>query len=424
LRFPTRHYDPTLVYLLLSGGYAFLFTLVVSVNLVYQVEQAHLDPLQLVLVGTALEATIFLCEVPTGVVADVYSRRRSILVGLPLMGVGLALSGVFPHFWPILLSQIVWGFGYTFVSGARQAWIADEVGIEAASKVYLRSAQVEQALRLIAIPISIAMATVQLNLPIVIGGGLFVALGLVLRLTMSETGFRGIPKEERASFAGMTSTFVAGSRLVRRSPLLITVFCIAAFYGMASEGFDRLWVKQFYDNLGFPGIGQLEPVIWFGVIRMGTSLLSLGAVELVRRRLDTNSHAVVSRWLFAINALQVASFLVFALAGSFTVGMLAFWCAVTVSYAYDPLRLAWLNQNIESRVRATVISMNSQVDAIGQIAGGPVLGAIGSWVSLRAALAGAAVVLSPALLLYLRAFGQGRETNMVETSDVARRPSP
>lgn len=409
MRYPVRHFDPTLIYLLLNGSYAFLFSLVVSVNLIYQVEAAQLDPLQLVLVGTALEATIFLCEVPTGVVADFYSRRRSVLIGLPLVGTGLALSGLFPHFWPILLSQIIWGLGYTFVSGAKQAWIADEVGVDAAGKVYLRSAQVEQIAKLAAVPLSIGLATIELNLPIIIGGGLFLLLALVLRLTMSETGFQRIPREQRETYGGMAATFVAGNRLVRRSPLLITVFCIAAFYGMASEGFDRLWVKHFYDNLGFPGIGSLAPVVWFGVIRIGSSLLSIGSVEFVRRRLDTNSHAVVSRWLFAINALQVASFLVFALADSFTIGMLAFWGAVTISFAYDPLRLAWLNQNIDSRVRATVLSMNSQVDAMGQIAGGPVLGAVGSLASLRWALGGAAVALTPALLLYLRAFGQGKQ---------------
>jgi DHA3 family tetracycline resistance protein-like MFS transporter len=148
-------------------------------------------------------------------------------------------------------------------------------------------------------------------------------------------------------------------------------------------------------------------VIWFGIIRFGSAVLSICAVDLVRRRLDVNSHAVVTRWLFAINALQTASILVFALAGSFTLGMLAFWTAVTVSFAYDPLRLAWLNQNIDSRVRATVLSMNSQVDAVGQIAGGPMLGAVGSLASIRWALAGAALALAPALPLYRRAFGQG-----------------
>ena len=178
---------------------------------------------------------------------------------------------------------------------------------------------------------------------------------------------------------------------------------------MASEGFDRLWVKHFYDNLGFPVLGALEPVVWFGVIRMGSAVLGIGAIELVRRRIDTTNHAVVSHSLFAITALQVVSMVIFALAGGFMIGMLAFWSAVVLSRAYDPLYLAWINQHVDTRVRATVISMSSQVDSVGQIAGGPVLGLVGTLASLRAALLGAGVVLAPALLLYTRAFGQGAE---------------
>ena len=96
--------------------------------------------LQLVLVGTALEATIFLFEVPTGVVADTFSRKRSILLGLILTGAGLALIGVFPRFETIVLAQLIWGIGFTFISGAQEAWIADEVGVENVGPVYLRSA--------------------------------------------------------------------------------------------------------------------------------------------------------------------------------------------------------------------------------------------------------------------------------------------
>ena len=48
---------------------------------VYLVRELHLSPLQLVLMGTAMEAAVFLFEVPTGVVADTYSRRLSLIAG-------------------------------------------------------------------------------------------------------------------------------------------------------------------------------------------------------------------------------------------------------------------------------------------------------------------------------------------------------
>jgi MFS transporter, DHA3 family, tetracycline resistance protein len=95
------------VYLIYSCSMALLFAMLSTVSGVYQVKVAHFDPLQLVLVGTALEASTFLFEVPTGIVADVYSRRLSIIVGVVLTGAGFLLWGAFSLFWTIVAAQVV-----------------------------------------------------------------------------------------------------------------------------------------------------------------------------------------------------------------------------------------------------------------------------------------------------------------------------
>src|SRR3982750_2494723 len=59
---------------------------------VYLVSELHLSPLQLVLMGTAMEGAVFLFEIPTGVVADTYSRRLSLVIGY--LGTGAAWGGV------------------------------------------------------------------------------------------------------------------------------------------------------------------------------------------------------------------------------------------------------------------------------------------------------------------------------------------
>ena len=116
------------VYLIYSAAAAFVFDLTVAVNMVYHVETVGLKPLQLVLVGTFLETVCFMGEIPTGVVADVYSRRLSIIIGVLLIGVGFVIEGAFPTLATVLLAQVLWGIGATFMSGAEAAWIADEVG--------------------------------------------------------------------------------------------------------------------------------------------------------------------------------------------------------------------------------------------------------------------------------------------------------
>src|SRR5579863_3084008 len=110
-----EHRDAFRVYLTIEGFFALCFYMVATVNLVYQVEVAKLNPLQLVLVGTALETASFLSQVPTGIFADVYSRRLSIIIGVFLSGAGFILGGSFPRFDIILLSQIGWGVGSSFI---------------------------------------------------------------------------------------------------------------------------------------------------------------------------------------------------------------------------------------------------------------------------------------------------------------------
>ena len=180
-----------MVYLLLTGGYSLLFALIGSVNLIYQVQLAHLNPLQLVLVGTVLEATAFLCQVPTGVLADVYSRCMAVIAGLMLMGAGFALEGSVPRFWVIVLAQVVWGVGVNFVDGAEQAWITDEVGEEHVGAVFLRSGQVGQITGVAGTIVAVAIATAtRINVPILLGGGLLMVLGVVMFGIMPESGFR------------------------------------------------------------------------------------------------------------------------------------------------------------------------------------------------------------------------------------------
>ena len=70
---------------------------------VYLVRELHLSPLQLVLMGTAMEAAVFLGEIPTGVVADTYSRRLSLIIGYLGMGAAWMLVAAVSAPWAIIL---------------------------------------------------------------------------------------------------------------------------------------------------------------------------------------------------------------------------------------------------------------------------------------------------------------------------------
>lgn len=134
--------DARRAYYLFEGGTALLHALAFTLMLVCQVQVVGLTPFQLVIMGTAMGVTLLLFEIPTGAVADLYSRRRSVLIGTAIIAVSFLLQGGWPSLWPTLAGQVIWGLGYTFVSGAAQAWITDEIGEDHLQPVFTRATQV------------------------------------------------------------------------------------------------------------------------------------------------------------------------------------------------------------------------------------------------------------------------------------------
>ena len=380
--------------------------MIFAASSIYQVTTAHLNPLQLVLVGTVLEASVFLFEIPTGIVADVYSRRLSIIIGYSLIGLGFLLEGSIPLFLPILLAQVLWGVGYTFTSGAKQAWITDEIGEIAANRAFLRSNQISQASALAGLGVGAVVGSLRINLPIQLGGILLLALTGLMIFIMPETGFHPTPRGERNSWQSMASIFRAGLDMLRKRPALMDILVIGLFYGLYSEGFDRLWTKLIIDHFTFPSILNLQPIAWLSIMRASGMLMSIGVSEVVLRRVDTASHSKTARALRSITIVLIASLVGFALAPELAWVVLAYLIIYVTRNIIEPLYTAWVNQSLDSQVRATVLSMGSQVDAIGQVLGGPVVGLIGNLFSVRIAIIVSGITLTPILPLFTRTIRQ------------------
>jgi MFS transporter, DHA3 family, tetracycline resistance protein len=404
-----RRSDPIRVWYLLKGASALGDTLVWVLAPVYFVTTVGMSPLQLVLVGTFMELTVFLFEVPTGIVADVYSRRLSTVIGFLVMGVAIAFVASIPEAWAVIVGWSVWGFGYTFTSGATDAWLADEIGVENVRPVYLRSAQISRVVALFAIAASVGLGLIALWLPILVGGAVIFATGLALVFLMPERGFRPARRDETESaLRTMARTGRSGARLVRRTPLLLLILAISASWGAWSEGYDRLAEAHIIRDVGLPSFAGLSFVVWFGVISAASLILALVVAKPANRHLERASRLTITRVLLALDLLLVASVVVFGLAGAFWLALVAMLATNVARSIAMPLFMSWLNQSIsDSSVRATVMSITNQADAVGQWTGGPAIGAIGNAFGIRAALVTGAFLLTPAVALYGRALRHG-----------------
>lgn len=404
------------IYLVKRGVTAFAFGLIVTVLSLLYIQVAGMDPLQLVLVGTVLEATYLVLEIPTGALADTYSRRLSVIIGTAIVGLTFVGEALLPVFVAIVVCEAVRGVGEAFLSGAEDAWIAGEVGDDAIGPLFVRGHQIAQAGWLLSIVASVALGSIDLRIPVVLGGALFVLLAGILVIAMPERGFTRT-RDQRRSWTKVASTARQGTRVMRAQPVLLMLAAITFFAGAASEGHDRLEEIHFLSNLGLPTV--VSPVVWFGIISFGGSLISIAAVQLVRRRLLLllADDRAMARALAAFQALRIVGQLAFAWAPGFAIGLTGVWSQALLTSG--PVMNAWTIRQIDPSVRATVLSMNGTLSAIGQIAGGPPVGVLGSTVGIRAALTASALLLAPTVALFHLA---GRRRSPVVEEVVAASP--
>lgn len=411
------------VYLLISGVGSFASGSAFTLNLVYQIQTVGLGPLQLVLVGTVLEVTCFLAQVPTGIIADLYSRRLSVIIGYLLIGVGFLLQGLVPDFLVILAGNVIWGVGATCIDGAEEAWVSGEVGDARAGAAFTRGSQVGQAATVLGIGAGVLVAGVGLNLPVLLGGISWLLLAGLLVLVMPERSFVRAQPAGRGSFAAMRAQVVEGARAVRgpsvRSGVLLCLLGATFFLGLGSEGWDRLQQAHFLKDLTFPSYAA--PVVWFGAMSVAGMLASIAVTQVVRRHVDALRPGRVGWLLLVTQLIAVAGVLVFALADVFWLAVAACLVVGLLRSVYRPLFSTWMVANTEPRTRATVFSMAGQLDAAGQILGGPPVGLLAQRLTIRLALVVTGLLALPSVGLYGRALALVRRAG---TNGVAEAAGP
>ena len=169
---------------------AFFIQIVSTLNAIYYVTQADLNALQLVLIGTIMEVSVLLFEMPTGLYADHYGRKKSLALGTVVIGLAYVLEGSKPEFWAIAMASAMWGIGWTFISGSEQAWIADEMDNKDLETTFVRGSQFVSFARFTAILTSVAISTIwSVQSALLIAGAMLIILAIWALLKLPETMF-------------------------------------------------------------------------------------------------------------------------------------------------------------------------------------------------------------------------------------------
>ncbi len=400
---------PIRVFLIMRGASQLSFSIAFTLFALYLLRDLGATPFELVLPAFIYETMTFLFEIPTGIVADVYGRRLSLITGFIVMGIGFVIVGSVPTLLAPIIGMAIAGVGSTFISGADSAWLVDEVGQETAGDAFVVSQQVKMMGGLLGILASVLLGSINLQLTLIVAGLILIALSVLLILQMPETGFTRIPSSERESWRDLFKTLNAGLSLIRSRQMLIWIMLITIFLAGFGEAFGMLWQAQILENFSLPNLEGLSDIVWFGVISAIFTPITLAALELLKRQVDLANNRIVTRTLMQVYGAMILTVLLFALGNNLFLALLGLWLTRMLMAMANPLMEAWVNQHVESNVRATILSVKGQINAFGEILGGPFVGGIATLTSVRMALTFTILILLPALPILNRARNNGVE---------------
>ncbi len=405
---------PDRLYLLTGAAQGFLFSWGLAA-VVWWVVELNLSPLRLVLLGTALELTILLAEVPTGVIADVWSRKWAVCVAYACMGVAMAAVPFTPWFFALVGWQVLFAIGWTFQSGAATAWVTDESDRSADTMIVTHAKW--RAFGLMAgLPLTAAIGAWSVLAAMFVVGLVILLFSVYLAIAMTETR-----RFARHNSTGNTDTTAplhpliaqrtrlwpealrtarVGARRVRQQRVLIIMLISTAAMGAANQAIDSLDVRRI-TNLGLPEITGTEAVLFIGAVWFVMNALMLPLVTWLGRHIDSINTARATHLLMLL--LGISSIGIFALAlGPWLALAVGGWIAreVTTELTF-PLAETVVNRQDDSSVRATVISFLGQAESLGQVIGGTALGVVAQLATVPWALSGAATMLAAAALVYV-----------------------
>ena len=319
-------------------------------------------------------AGFMLFEIPTGVIADLHGRRVSYLLGVVTLSIStllyLYMWRVSAPFWAWALSSMLLGLGFTFFSGAVQAWLADALshtGYKEQLESVLAKGEIVEGSAMLAGSIAggLIAQTTNLGVPYLIRA-LLLVINLVLAFVlMKDLGFT--PASEKHPLKEIKVILAGSIRYGLRNPpvrwlMLASTFTggvsIYAFYAMQPYLLELYGAEKAY------GIAGLAAAIVAGA-------------QIVGGLLVPHIGKVFSRRTSVLLVCEISGCLILAIVGLVP----NFWVAITLLIlwglmfsASTPVRQGYLNALIPSQQRATVLSFDSLFGSAGGVAIQPVLG--------------------------------------------------
>lgn len=352
------------------------------------------------LVNAAFFITLFVCEIPTGAFADVFGRKMSFILSCTLFAISMFLYGVSDSLPGFIIAEIIGAIGATFASGAFDSWFVDKLKFhdytDPLGPLFSRATQIKHGARLSSALFGAFLADFSMVLPWLIGGSLFTVAGTTALFTMKEEYFERKTLSFRAGVNALTNTVKTSIEYGVRNENIRFVMILTLVLAFATMAPNMQWQPYFKNWLP----SQLS----MGFIFVGVSLsLMFGgwlAPKVLSRVTDERKALVVCLAVIGVGILGSVSLLVLP-------PIIFFFLAHEVGRgAFEPIKTAYLHDNIPSKERATVISFESIAHHLGGVVGLIASGLLAEYGSIQLAW----IVSGVSLLLVATGFWRKRSS--------------
>jgi MFS family permease len=361
------------IYLLLLLGNTLAASFIWGINTIFLLD-AGLSNFEAFAANAFFTAGMVIFEVPTGIVADTVGRRASYLVGTVTLTVTtllyVLLWQIHAPFWAWALVSVGLGLGFTFFSGAVEAWLVDALnatGFQGSLESVFGRGQIVSGAAMLTGSVAggyIAQVT-NLGVPFVLRAVVLVLMFVLAFILMWDIGFT--PK--RAEGVTREMRLIAGASIEYgwRVPAVKWIMLASPFTaGVAIYAFYALqpFLLELYGDPEAYGIAGLVAAIVAGAQIVG-GIAAPWLRTLFRRRTSALLTATgVSSLTLALIGLSDQFWAV--------IGLIAIWGLLFA--ASMPIRQTYLNGLIPSEQRATILSFDSLMGSSGGVVIQPVLG--------------------------------------------------
>ena len=360
-------------YLVLLFGNTLAASLIWGINTIFLLD-AGLSNTEAFAANAFFTAGMVLFEVPTGIVADTAGRRRSYLLGTVTLSVStllyVLLWQIAAPFWGWAVVSVLIGLGFTFFSGAVEAWLVDALtatGFTGSVESVFGRGQVVSGAAMLGGSVAGGFIAEQWSLavPFVLRGLILVLMFVAAFALMDDIGFTpvkgGRVTTEVRNVASASIEYgwrVPAVKWLMVEALTVGGVGIYAFYAL------QPYLLELY---GDPDAYQIAGLV--AAVVAGAQIIGGLAAPRIRRLLGRRTSALV-----LIAVLNVATLALIGLANSFwaVLGLIVVWGLLFS--ASMPIRKTYLNGLIPSRQRATILSFDSMMDSTGGVWTQPLLG--------------------------------------------------